>query len=180
MSDIEQQIEDGNLTPEQALAMLGETPTRPTACLGHCQYDPQQPVIALDFDGVIAQYDGWRGEDALGEPEPAAYEFLTRLRTLGLNIILHSTRPAWRLRTWALEHRLDKFFCGYNLNPAFPEDGSRSGKPVAHVYIDDRAVRHTGDFVATLHALLDICDQPLEPIVADGYFEGDHEQAPGT
>lgn len=30
--------------------------------------------IGVDFDGTLAHYDGWKGEDHLGEPVPAMLE----------------------------------------------------------------------------------------------------------
>jgi adenylylsulfate kinase len=102
----------------------------------------------MDFDGVVAQYDGWRGEDALGDPAPGAREFVDAMKRRGYMVILHSTRPAWRLMEWCALH--DFRFDGYNSNPQFDGvPGERSGKPVADVYIDDRAVRHEGDWAAT-------------------------------
>lgn len=140
-----------------------------SALPGACEYDPQQPTVALDFDGVLAVYDGYKGANVMGEPVEGIAKFLEQLRAQGFNLIVHSTRPGWRLLFWAETHQLDGYFCGYNMNPGFPHDYQRSGKPIAHAYVDDRAVPHTGDLGATLLGVKLMCKdfEPCMPIEDD-------------
>lgn len=101
-------------------------------------YHPK--TIAVDLDGVLAAYDGWRGSLHFGPPIAGAQEFLIRLRRLG-RVLIYSTRtnPAAndehavdlvdRVRAWLDDHDLpyDAIYCG-------------GGKPIAAAYVDDRAV----------------------------------------
>ncbi len=41
-------------------------------------------TIAVDFDGVIAEYDGWKGRGVLGPPRKDVVEALQELYTEGL------------------------------------------------------------------------------------------------
>lgn len=106
-----------------------------------------KPVLAMDFDGVAAQYSGWKGEDHLGRPMPGLEYFLQKVIAQGWVVILYSCRPAWRLERWAQLNGLSQYFSGYNGNPYFAEhEQEKSCKPVATVYLDDRAIRFHGDW----------------------------------
>lgn len=94
-------------------------------------------TVALDFDGVMARYDGWKGEDVLGKPLDGLDLFLQRCSERGWHVVTHSVREAGRLVQWALGHNLDRYIAGYNVNPHAPEN-VKPGKPIAHVYVDDR------------------------------------------
>lgn len=91
-------------------------------------------VVCLDFDGVIADYCGWRGEDVLGEPLEGAREFVQKLIDSGYEVVIHSARAAVRIEEWLVKHQ-------------FPDSVQISiKKPIAIVYIDDRGLRFRGDF----------------------------------
>jgi hypothetical protein len=94
---------------------------------------------------VLAQYDHWRGLDHIGAPLAGAVEFTRRLKSLGLNVVIHTTRVnpdpqtsgrgdscealRRRVQAWLDEHGFacDDIFTG-------------QGKPLACAYVDDRAV----------------------------------------
>ena len=40
--------------------------------------------VYVDFDGVLAEYDGWKGPEHLGAPRPGAKEFLEEINRLGM------------------------------------------------------------------------------------------------
>jgi hypothetical protein len=63
--------------------------------------DAHGPTVALDFDGVLAEYDGWRGVDHMGKPLPGAREFVQRLKDAGFCVIVHSCRAPHYLKQWA-------------------------------------------------------------------------------
>lgn len=114
------------------------------------------PVLAIDFDGVLGQYDGWKGEDVLGDPITGAYDFVENIRTVhGWRVIVFSTRSAESLRRWAEEHGFT--FDGYNENPFF--DRTSSGKPIANAYLDDRGVHFDGNWVAALEHVVALGNQ---------------------
>lgn len=97
-------------------------------------------TVCVDLDGTIAQYDGWKGLDHIGDPLPGAKEFLERLGEK-YSIMIYTTRCnehfnveaahllRGRVEAWLLKHglRYDDIYTG-------------QGKPVAIAYVDDRSV----------------------------------------
>ncbi len=96
-------------------------------------------TYAFDFDGVIAQYDGFKGHDHFGEPIPATVEAIRTLKARGHKILIYSTRTNDSLKSYCEAHDIPVDY--YNENP---EVHTGSPKPVAYLYIDDRAVRYDG------------------------------------
>src|ERR1700690_4538467 len=54
----------------------------------------RQAIIAVDFDGVIANYDGWTESSVIGPPRGDVVEALIALRSEGWKIIVYSCRSA--------------------------------------------------------------------------------------
>ncbi len=102
----------------------------------------QQPprTIAVDFDGVIADYDGWKGAGILGAPRRDVLEALRVLHAEGWKIIIHTTRGEAEISSYLAEHGIphDEI----NRNSDYRTLGT---KPVADVYWDDRALCYSGD-----------------------------------
>jgi hypothetical protein len=97
-------------------------------------------TVAVDFDGVIADYDGWQGEGTFGSPRADVVETLRVLRTEGWKIVVYSSRATEEIRPYLTEHAVP--FDEINRNSLFQTGGV---KPVATVYWDDRACRYSGD-----------------------------------
>lgn len=97
-------------------------------------------TIAVDFDGVIAEYDGWKGKGVLGLPRKDVVEALHELRAEGWKIVIHTTRGEQEVRPYLVRHRVphDEI----NRNSDYRTLGV---KPVADVYWDDRAFFYSGD-----------------------------------
>jgi hypothetical protein len=93
----------------------------------------KQP-ICIDFDGVISEYDGWKGEDDLGKPLKGVKEFLEKLNSVGLRWVVFTTRPHDKVADWFKKHKLP-----------MPEDITNIKIP-SPVYIDDRVIKFDGDF----------------------------------
>lgn len=111
----------------------------------------EKKTICIDFDGVIAQYEGWKGEDVFGEPVDGVQTALEVLKKNGYTIIIYTTRSA----NAKLKKYLEKNSIPYdyiNENPDQPE-GSNKGKPIADVYIDDRAICFRGNWKYTLEEI---------------------------
>ena len=98
-------------------------------------------TIAFDFDGVLAQFNGWKGKDHFGEPVPGMRKYLTELKAKGVGVIIYSTRGAHEIEEWC--KRYDMPFDYINCNPELHTQNM--GKPIAHIYVDDRAICFHGD-----------------------------------
>lgn len=110
-------------------------------------------LIAVDLDGTLAEYDGWKGDDIIGDPIPGAKEFLLELGKLG-KIIIHTVRVSFYTleRTHQFTMNPDDYIRNRMLavrdwmndnNLRFDSIWGGIGKPYADVYIDDRAVNAT-------------------------------------
>ena len=97
-------------------------------------------TIAVDFDGVIAEYDGWKGTGVLGKPRGDVVEALLALRAEGWKIIIHTTRGEQEVVEFLREHGIP--YDEFNRNSDYHTQGI---KPVADIYWDDRALCYSGD-----------------------------------
>lgn len=98
-----------------------------------------KPNICVDFDGVINTYTGWNGPDDLYKPRQGVKEFLTTLSET-YNLIIFTVRDVWRVREWMKLYSL-------------PFDEITNKKVGAIAYIDDRALKFTGNYNETLNEL---------------------------
>lgn len=108
----------------------------------------RQPALAVDFDGVLAEYDGWRGREILGPPRNDVIQVLRILQEEGWRIIIHTTRSEADIVDYLVQHKIP--FHEINRNSNYQNHGS---KPVATVYWDDRALRYSGDAFRDLEAI---------------------------
>lgn len=101
-------------------------------------------TVAVDVDGCLARYHGWRGHDKIGTPHKGAVAFTHNLKDEGFRVLIYSTRckgdavddqydNPLRLRE-VLQAWLDKHGFYYD------EIYIGQGKPMAVAYVDDRAV----------------------------------------
>lgn len=101
-------------------------------------------TICVDFDGVLHSYiSPWKGATVIpDEPVPAAIEWLMHMHE-HFDIAIFSTRACEpggiaAMRQWLLDHGLGEALVE---RISFPRE-----KPLAHIYIDDRAWRFEGVF----------------------------------
>jgi hypothetical protein len=107
------------------------------------------------LDGVLALYDPKRHADEIGPPRDGVTEFLKAIKRAGHTIIVFTCRRTQQVEDWLVEHNLEPNLVDYiNHNPRNEELRQNPGKPVAHLYIDDRAWPNFGDPV-DLAAVLD-------------------------
>lgn len=109
-------------------------------------------IIAIDFDGTIAQYDGWKGEDKFGEPIVGAVAALQHLHHQGHTIIIHTCRlPTKAMINYLIDHDIP--FNKINVSPVDERPKDRPHKLPADVYIDDKALCFKGDWPQMLKLL---------------------------
>lgn len=100
-----------------------------------------QRIFAFDFDGVIGiPPEEFQGHDFENVPNEEVIVAIRLLKQEGHLIILHSTRGEDFLRTYCAKYDIPVDY--YNHNPHF--ENKNAGKPVATVYIDDRAFCYRG------------------------------------
>ena len=92
----------------------------------------KKKTIAIDFDGVIHKYSqGFKGLDnAYDEPMEGTTEALTKLKELGYDLKIMSSRPAPVIEAWLEKYGLGQFISEVS-NHKFP----------ATVYVDDRGFK---------------------------------------
>jgi len=100
----------------------------------------RQQTIAVDFDGVIAEYDGWKGTSVLGDPRHDVLEVLRVLHHEGWKIVVHTTRSAQAITDYLVSHQIP--FDEINRNSSYNNEGI---KPVATIYWDDRSLCYSGN-----------------------------------
>jgi len=101
---------------------------------------PKGKIIAFDFDGVIAKYTGFVSPEDIKEPIPEVVETIKTLKEKGYRILIHSTRGDEFLEKYCKKFSIPFDFINHN-----PEiQGENSGKPIAYVYVDDRAIQYNG------------------------------------
>jgi len=94
-------------------------------------------TLAIDFDGVLSAYTGWKGDMApLDPPLPGAIQFLEDCVKHGFAVVIFTTRPEKLVSEWLFEHATD---VGIHIQIT-------NSKPPAWLYIDDRCFLFTGTF----------------------------------
>ena len=132
-------------------------------------------TVAIDFDGVIHDYEGgWQGYDVIsGKPVPGVIEDILRLRAAGYTVVVMTSRAldpfgASVVREWLEAHGLSVGRGG--LDPRESWDSFdifeiTARKAVAMCYIDDRGVtfRPGMDLVDTVRNFTPwMNDRPIE------------------
>lgn len=116
------------------------------------------PIICVDFDGVIHSYaSGWKGADVIPDlPVEGAIEWLMAHLPVpdavgmapeykGPEVVIYSARSSQRggikaMKAWLIKHGLHPAYISDNILK-FPET-----KPAAFLTLDDRAICFTGTF----------------------------------
>ena len=102
-------------------------------------------VIAVDFDGTISRYDGFKGKGIFGEPIRHAEYFIKLLKEDGHRIIINTTRSeTHQVIDYLKGNRIP--FDYVNHNPENIIRGCSLGKVLADVYVDDRNIPFNGNW----------------------------------
>jgi len=97
-------------------------------------------IVAFDFDGVIASYNGFIAKDNVKEPHVEVLKAIETLKKRGYKILIHSTRGDKFLQKYCEEFSIPFDYINRHLD----HEGENPGKPIAFVYVDDRAVCYKG------------------------------------
>lgn len=115
------------------------------------------PIICVDFDGVIHSYkSGWKGVSVINDaPVPGAIEWLMDHLPVpdelgsepyaGPEVQIYSSRS----KSWFGRRAMKKWLLEHGLHPAYIKEGILkfpSKKPAAFLTIDDRAICFVGNF----------------------------------
>ncbi len=107
-------------------------------------------AIAFDFLGVIAKHDGnafiSEEEYLTFEPNKEVVEAMRLLRAEDYKVIIYSTLPEELLAYYCKKYNI----VVDEINKNSDYGNGNVGKPVASVYIDDRAIQYAGQTAETL------------------------------
>lgn len=115
-----------------------QTPFRDEETEGEEDEDEEKPfTVAVDLDGTLAEAQETHKDDEIAPPRKGAKALLDAIRAGGARIIIFTVRGTVDLvKEWLTEH--DMPYDYINENPDQPPDSS--GKVIADVYLDDRAI----------------------------------------
>ena len=99
----------------------------------------RKKTIAIDLDGVLNEYIGQYKENKIPDIKNGAKEFLATL-SKDYNLILFTTRNTKDAKNWLMENNIHEYFLDIT-----------NVKPLAYIYLDDRAVKFNGDYDETLY-----------------------------
>lgn len=109
-------------------------------------------TVCIDIDGTLVHYDEWKGEQYFGSMIDGASSATRKLHEKGWYIIIFSTRSNKNyISKFLIENKVE--FDSINENPNQPEN-AKGGKPIADVYVDDRALCFKGDWEQTVEDVL--------------------------
>lgn len=109
-------------------------------------------TVCVDIDGTLVHYDGWKGHENFGKIVEGAKEAMDTLHNHGWYIIIFTTRANKESIRNFLE-RSGIVYDSINENPYQPENAI-GGKPIADVYIDDRAITFEGNWSESVDKIL--------------------------
>lgn len=109
-------------------------------------------TICIDIDGTICRYEEWAGANHFGAVLPGAKEAILKLKEEGWYVIIFSTRADKKAISDFLNlHNIP--FDSINENPNQP-DNAIGGKPLADVYLDDRAITFRGNWAQAYNEII--------------------------
>ncbi len=104
------------------------------------------PIVAIDFDGVLATYNGFVAKDDIKEPNPEVVKAIRLLKEKNFYILIHSTRGNEFIKMYCEKFSIPVDY----INRQPHREGENPGKPIAFVYVDDRAICYKGEDAETL------------------------------
>ena len=106
-------------------------------------YGENKPIatISIDLDGVLNNYEKY-DPNIIPEIREGAREFIQELHKSGYKLILFTNRKPLLASKWLIENDLDRYFSDVT-----------NVKPMAKIYIDDRAINFDGNYNKTLKSI---------------------------
>lgn len=103
------------------------------------------PLIAVDFDGTIAEYEEFKGWNSVGKPIAGAIDFLKVLKEIGFDIAIYSARAKDEkgkeaIEKWVKDNGIEDLI----------EFVTHEKLPEFLLFVDDRAIPFNGDYKETL------------------------------
>lgn len=125
-------------------------------------------VIAVDLDGTLAEYNGWRGIEHIGKPVQNVLDALRYNKEQGAEIWIFTARLSGEENEAKQAYfHIEQWLERYNITV----DGVTSNKMKKFTEIwDDRAVqviRNTGEFVLNKNGS---CGEVIEPVAEEPLF----------
>jgi len=105
-------------------------------------------TVCVDFDGTLVKLS--KDFEQFEKVLPGAREALHELKRLGCKIIIHTARPHANGHLNEIADYLEEESIPFDEININSECEWESIKPLAHLYIDDRALRFEGDWESTL------------------------------
>ena len=99
-------------------------------------------TIAIDLDGVLDNYTKYT-EEIIPPIRKGAKEFIIKL-SKDYEIILFTTRSPKLATEWLIDNKINQYF----------KDVTNT-KPLATIYLDDRAINFNGDYDKSLEEIRD-------------------------
>jgi hypothetical protein len=129
--------------------------------------DTGAKVVAVDFDGVINSYiSGWNGPTETDPPVLSASESLKTLYNRGYKVIIFSTRANTQEGIDTIREYLRKHTENNELADTIEVTDQ---KPIADMYIDDRAIPFNGDWKETLKRIEEFKPWTEKSLTYSGY-----------
>lgn len=95
-------------------------------------------TIAIDLDGVLDEYYGKYDKNSIPKIKEGAKDFVIEL-SKDYKLVLFTTRNSKTAKKWLVDNNIDKYFIEIT-----------NKKPLASIYLDDRAINFDGDYNKTL------------------------------
>jgi len=120
---------------------------------GECTWHDVErpPIVAVDLDGVIVEFDEWRGVENVGNVKEKAKFWMNKFKQLGYYVVVWTTRGADE----AISNYLDEqgiAFDSINDHPWQTPD--MSNKIYADIYVDDRGVTFNDNWDEVGHIVI--------------------------
>ena len=107
-------------------------------------YYKNEKTIAFDFLGVLVKHDGNAFISVENyfkdEPNTEVVDAIKILRLNGFKVIIHSTLADELVEKYCTQHNIEID----EINKNSDYQNGNNGKPVAHAYVDDRAIQYKG------------------------------------